>query len=234
MAKKVEEKKNVNKNNSTKKKEVVIEEDIIEFEEFDDEDIIEENEVVKEEKKDKKEKKVIKEKKTKKVDVLGDSLLKQNAEIINFFKILIAILLFIGVFYLIVALARGELGSKKDNKKEDETTSIQNEEILASSVFNKKDKEYYVLLFDGNEENKPIYATMYSDYKQLDSEIPMYYVDLNNKFNKDIVSNKTNKRAQEYDELKVSSPTLIHIKNGKNVGYYEDDDVTKQIIELIK
>ena len=232
MAKKVEEKKDktINKNTPKKKEKVEVEEEIVEFEEFDDEDIVEE----KKDKKDeiiKKEKKV---KKTKKGDVLGDSLLKQNAEIFNFFKILIAVILFVGLFYLIVSLARGEIGNKNKKNKEEVTTSIQNEEILASSIFNKKDKEYYVLLFDGDAKNTPVYATMYSDYQQSGSDKPMYYVNLSNKFNKDIVSEKTNSKAQKYDELKVSSPTLIHIKNGKNVDYYEGDNVKKQIINLIK
>ena len=236
MAKKVEEKKQNSKTTKSKiikENELITEEDVIDFEEYDDEDEIE-RKIIKSEKKVKEDKKIKRQKKVKKEDVLGDSLLKQNAELINFFKIIIAVVLFVGIFYLIVALARGEIGNKNKKTKEDVTTSIQNEEILASSIFNKKDKEYYVLLFDADAKNTPVYATMYSDYQQSGSDKPMYYVNLSNKFNKDIVSEKTNSKAQKYDELKVSSPTLIHIKNGKNVDYYEGDNVKKQIINLIK
>ena len=245
MAKKVEVKETVKKTTkkTTPKKKVVEKKEVIkeekkvvkkeeldeevEFEEFDDEDTIEVKKVYKE-------KKPSKFKRKKKEDVLGDSLLKQNAEIINFFKILIAVLIFIGVFYLIVALARGEIGSKKEDKKEEELTYIQNEEILASSTFNKKDKEYYVLFIDTKDDNASIYSIMYEDYKEKNLDVPMFYVDLSSKFNKEVISDDTNSKAQEYDELKVSSPTLIHIKNGKNVNYYENDEVKEQMIKLNK
>ena len=75
---------------------------------------------------------------------------------------------------------------------------------------------------------------MLADYKQKNTGIPMFYVDLSSKFNKDVISEDTNSKAQEYDELKVTHPTLIHIKNGKNVDYYENDEVTEEMISLNK
>ncbi len=173
-------------------------------------------------------------KKKRKQDVLGDSLLKQNAELFNFFKILIGVLIFIGVFYLIIAFARGEIGSKKQTKEEVVPRTIQNEEILATSVFTKKDKEYYVLLFNSKDINASSYASMYNNYKQGNHDVSMFYIDLNNGFNKDIESKETNPKAQNFSELKVSSPTLIHIKNGKNVGYYEDSAFYEQMTKLNK
>lgn len=237
MAKKVEEKKTVKKTTkktTTKKKEEVEKEiknkeidEEVEFEEFDDEDFEEVKPMYKEKKS-----KIPRRKK--KEDVLGDSLLKQNAEIVNFFKILVAVIVFIGIFYFVVALLRGEIGKKDDTKNEEEVTTIQNEKVLASSVFTKADKEYYVLFIDSKDKNVSTYTTMLADYKQKNTGIPMFYVDLSSKFNKDVISEDTNSKAQEYDELKVTHPTLIHIKNGKNVDYYENDEVTEEMISLNK
>lgn len=227
MAKKVEGKKKSTTDKKEEKKVVKeeIEEEKIDFEEFDDEELEERVKVVKDKPK----------KKKKKEDVLGDSLLKQNAEIINFFKILIGLLIFIGLFYFFLAFVRGELDSKKQNKEdEEEIRTIQNEEILATDIFNMEDKEYYVFIYDSSSKKASIYEGMYNDYKQYNYDVPMFYVDLNNKFNRDIVSTDTNKKAQKFNELEVSSPTLIHIKNGKNVDYYEDDKVIEQMVKLNK
>ena len=45
---------------------------------------------------------------------------------------------------------------------------------------------------------------------------------------------ETNDDAQEYSELKVMIPTLIHIEDGKNVDYYEGEDVVKELKALVK
>lgn len=230
--KKTTKKTTAKKNNNTKAtKKVVVEEekDIKEVkveEEYDDE---EEIEVVKEEKKETKSKK----KKKKKADVLGDSFAKQNEELFSFIKILIVLVLLIAAFYFIVGSLRGEF-KKGQDETDEETTQIQNYEILASKTFTKSDKEYYVLFYEKNGTKADLYASMYSDYQDKNLDNPLFWVDLGNKFNKGILSDDTNPKAQEYSELKVSEPTLIHIKNGKNVDYYEGEKVQEELVNLVK
>ena len=229
--KKKNTKKTTTKKNNTKKvvEKVAVEEEkeveeIKVDEEFDDE---EEIEVVKENKPKKKTKK------KKKVDVLGDSFAKQNEELFSFIKILIALVILIVAFYFIVGYLRGDFKKGKD-ETEEETTQIQNYEILASKTFTKLDKEYYVLFYNKEGVKSDLYASMYSDYQDKGLDNPIFWVDLGNKFNKDILSEDTNDDAQKYSELKVSEPTLIHIKNGKNVGYFEGEKVQEELVKLLK
>ena len=143
--------------------------------------------------------------------------------------------------YLILnetAFLNGEF--KKDDSKteENETVSeIQNEKILASSIFDKEDDEYYVLMYDGSTEWASLYSMIYSEYKYIEDATPMFWVDLSDSFNKGILvtgDEETNSDAQEYSELKVMVPTLIHIEDGENVDYYEGEDVVEELKELIE
>jgi len=232
MAKKVkvnEEEKKAKKMKTETVKEEKVEknEEIDEVidDEFDDEDLIEREN--KETKKDS-----LKKRKKRNKEALGDTFSKENAEIIGFFKVLIAVALFVLIFYLIVAFIKGDFKSKDRDK--DPATSIQNDEILASSTFSKADKNYWVLFYDSKDTNAELYASIYSDYREKHTDVPMFWVNLNNKFNKDIVSEKTNEKANDYKDLAVSSPTLIHVKNGDNVDYYEGDKALDKLMSLVK
>ena len=241
------------------------EEDVVEFEEYDDEDELEDDESLstnvetdsdelevedsEEELEDDEEIEIVekkeiknkkKHKKQEKYISSKDSFMEQNEDLANLIKILIVIILLVGIVYVVVAFLNGEFKSDKDNADDEDTieVSIQNEKILASSTFNKVDKEYYVLFYDGSNEWAAYYSMIYENYKSLDSEdvVPMFWVDLNDKLNADVVvskDEKTNPDAQKYSELKVSSPTLIYIKNGKKVKYYEGDRVEDKISRLI-
>ena len=217
------------------------------FEEYDDEDEMEEEvvepKIEKKEKIKEKEEKVKEEKKPKKKkrnNVTGDSFFEQNAELFSFLKILVVLVLLVGVVYLAVALVNGEFNGKEEELEEveEEPATIQNEKILASSIFNKKDKEYYVLVYDSESVWSDYYAMIYSNYVSIEDEklIPLFWVDLGDSFNKDVVvkeNESTNKKAQKASDLKLKTPTLIHIKNGKNVDYWEGDKATNKLMKMI-
>ena len=192
------------------------------------------------EEKNKKDKKKDKKKqlKAEKYISKNSGLSDENEDIFNLIKIVIAIGLIVVVVYLLVAFLNGEFKKDVTDEKESETVSeIQNEKILASSVFNKEDKEYYVLMYDGSNEWANYYGMIYSEYKYIEDATPLFWVDLGDSFNKDVVATgdeETNSDAQEYSELKVKVPTLIHIKKGKNVDYYEGDEAVKELKALIE
>ena len=192
------------------------------------------------EEKNKKDKKKDKKKqlKAEKYISKNSGLSDENEDIFNLIKIVIAIGLIVVVVYLLVAFLNGEFKKDETDAKESETVSeIQNEKILASSIFNKEDKEYYVLMYDGSNEWANYYGMIYSEYKYIEDATPLFWVDLGDSFNKDVVATgdeETNSDAQEYSELKVKVPTLIHIKKGKNVDYYEGDEAVKELKALIE
>ena len=196
-----------------------------------------EEKIVKEEKEDKKKDKK-KQLKAEKYISKNAGLSDENEDIFNLIKIVIAIALIAVVVYLLVAFLNGEFKKDDAADKETETVSeIQNEKILASSVFNKEDKEYYVLMYDGSNEWANYYGMIYSEYKSIEDATPLFWVDLSDSFNEGVLATgdeETNSDAQEYSELKVKVPTLIHIKKGKNVDYYEGDEAVDELKALIQ
>lgn len=104
--------------------------------------------------------------------------------------------------------------------------------ILADDVFNKKDKEYMVLIYDSsNKENGMLYNGLFNSYS---SERVLYGVDLNNKMNKshynENLENEITKPTNS-KELVVSGPRLLTIKDGVVTEYISD---TTTIVEKLK
>ena len=120
------------------------------------------------------------------------------------------------LFYFITTLIVGERGIKYTDKTPTEA-SIQYVEILAGETFSMPVDEYYVLFYDFDAPNASYYSTLVS----ADRDTKLYSVDLSNRFNTDYVSNTTNSKVQKASDLKVKDATLIKIKNGKNVMYFE-------------
>ena len=163
-------------------------------------------------------------------------------DILSFIKIIIVIILLVAVVWLIAAFVNKEFNNDDDTKKDDEVTStIQNQEILGTSIFTKADKEYYVLVYDGSEDNHwgKYYAMLYADYAYIKDEdkLPMFWVDLSDPLNKDIVAKDAesiNTKPSKYEDLSVGSPALIRIKNGKLDKYYDDDYAIDKLTRLIE
>lgn len=217
------------------------------FEEYDDEDevVVEKTKKEKKQEKtkekvlDKKEEKAMKKELKKEKKYKVDTFYEQNEDLFSLIKIIIAVVLLVGVVYLVVAFINGDM--KKDEGKEEEkpVVEIQNEKILGSSIFTKADKEYFVLVYDGSSVWADFYVMMYENYKSVENEdkLPMYWVDLSDGLNADIVAKpeeESNPQATKYSELRIKTPTLIRVKEGKIRRYYEGDRVETKIAELIE
>lgn len=217
------------------------------FEEYDDEDEVvvekpkkeKKQEKTKEKVLDKKEEKAIKKELKKEKKYKVDTFYEQNEDLFSLIKIIIAVVLLVGVVYLVVAFINGDM--KKDEGKEEEkpVVEIQNEKILGSSIFTKTDKEYFVLVYDGSSVWADFYVMMYENYKSVENEdkLPMYWVDLSDGLNADIVAKpeeESNPQATKYSELRIKTPTLIRVKEGKIRRYYEGERVETKIAELIE
>ncbi len=218
------------------------------FEEYDDEEELEEKEKKqpkeKTDKSSKEEKKVDdspktkteKPKKKKRNSVTGDTFFEQNSDIFNLIKILIAVIIVIGVVYFVVAIINGEF--KKEPKEDEEVVgTIQNEKILVSSIFDKEDKEFYVLAYDSTGPWADYFSMIYADYSSLENALPLFWVDLSDKLNSDVVikdDEESNIYAQKASELRMKDPTLIYMKDGINYKYYDGDEVKTTLLDIIK
>lgn len=138
--------------------------------------------------------------------------------------LLIALYLIVGIF-----VTRTIDFKKKEETKEEVT--IDNSTILMGEIFNQKESDYYVLIYDKNDEKSSIDKFL-SLYNGKSDKIKIYTVDSSLSFNsKYIVEKDSNKNPTSYEDLKVISPTLIKIENKKVTEYYEEFDSIKEILK---
>lgn len=151
---------------------------------------------------------------------LYDMNIDNDNQIYKFAKITIILLIMFVVLYIVVGVFVTKEFNWFGNKDNEVTDSVKNK-ILASSIFNQKDGEYYVYFYDFDNMNSTIEATLSSKLK--DSKI--YRVNTKDALNQNYVTDGTgNKAAKTLDELKVVDNTLIKIVNNEIVRYYETED----------
>jgi hypothetical protein len=129
------------------------------------------------------------------------SYTSDSDEMTRMIKVFIFVILAFGAFYLIFAIARGEIsfGGKKEKEVE-----IQNVEILAGETFNRTNVEYYVLFFDFKEDKSSKYENLYNMYVSKTGLKNLYLVDLSKKFNSKYIAEDASKVVvKSIDELKV-------------------------------
>ena len=138
---------------------------------------------------------------------------------------LVVLYLFIGIF------VTKTISFNKDETEEKEEAVIDNSIILASQIFNQKEDEYYVLVY--NPEEKVYDLTSFiSIYQGKEDAIKLYKVDSTKKFNSNyIVEKDSNKNPTSYDDLKIISPTLIKINSKTVTEYIEGFEEVKNVFK---
>lgn len=157
--------------------------------------------------------KKIKNSQNKKIDSISSSYQSEFGRVIK--CLVIVILILIAMYFVTKLILKN---STDTSYTKEEKTSIQYSEILLGTVFDKKDDEYLVLFYYAND-NDNTYTTLMSDYEAKDERLPIYYVDLNNKMNKNCISTDSNKKATNANELKINDATLIKFSNNKISDY---------------
>ena len=147
---------------------------------------------------------------------------KSKGEKDVFFKfittLVVLVLLGILVYFLIGVFYTKEIDFKSDNKKDTkEDVTIDNSTITLGQIFDQSEDEYYVLVYDVND-----------DKSSNNSKATIYKVDSKSKFNANyLTDDNSNTNPSSYSDLKVKSPTLIKISNKKVSEYIEGEDSIK-------
>ena len=159
----------------------------------------------------------------------GKSLQKEEVieknQIKQLISITIVLVIIIGLIYLISALFVTKELDWFD--KNDDTTipTLATNTILASEIFKQSEEDYYEYFYDYKDEDTDISSHITSKL----SSSKVYKVDTNNGLNNKYVSEKSNKKAKNLDELKVKAPTLIKINGEKISAYYEGDEIKDKL-----
>ena len=144
-------------------------------------------------------------------------------EISSFIKILIGVVIVIAGIWLITNHINKDKNSDLNNTK----GTVDYNLIVVGSIFNRPETEYYVLAFDSKDNNAVVYNSFLNSYQAKEKALRIYYINLDNEFNKDYYSEKGNSNAKSLEELKISNPTLIKIKDKNIVKYVEGKDNIK-------
>lgn len=161
-----------------------------------------------------------------------------NEQIVTIVKIAIGVVLVLAVVYLATALATGEIKLGNSDKKETKEATIQYEEIIAGSILNRQQDEYYVLAFSFTDTESSYYLSLKDSYKQNTDALPVYIVDLDKGFNQILIP-KENEEYKEnpenIKELKINGPTILKVKNSKVTSRVEGEDkFTEELEKLAK
>lgn len=153
---------------------------------------------------------------------------REKEEIYSLIKTIVVVAAIFGLAYVgSYFMVKEGLLDKGYQVPEVNTPVFDYQTATIGTVFNKADKEYYVV-FDkfGDVHEKSVYLdSLLTMYGNKEKKLPIYKVDMTLGENAKYASNKSNRKAQKSTELKINGITVIKVKNGKNVLYLED--VTK-------
>lgn len=147
-----------------------------------------------------------------------------NLQIKNIVVVTVVVLIFLGLFYLLTVVLLGKTPKVNTSSSKNNTTEIQNEEILLGSSFDITSGKYMVLYYDfDDKDNASDLTSLVSSYRSKDDALKLYTVDLSNALNKSFLSeDDSNPNATKASELKLKSPTLIIFEDGKILEYIEN------------
>lgn len=149
----------------------------------------------------------------------------ESGEVLKIIKILVGVLIFFFFAYLLMGIITGEIKFGKDKKT---STDIQYEEILAGTSLEQNSDDYYVVYYDFNDK----YSFVSTFVSTLSSNNKVYKVDLSKKFNEEYIG-EVNINAKNINELKVSNPTLIRVKNKQIVKVVSGESSIKQYVASV-
>ena len=150
----------------------------------------------------------------------------------RFIGTIFGVLLVLVVAYLLVGIFLTKTITFGKDKEDNKTVTIDNSTILLSNIFNQKEDEYLVIIYDINNKDDSSMSNWISYYKSKNTESTVYTVDSKNKMNsKYIVEKDSNKDAKELSELKVIAPTIIKVNKGSITEYYEGETSVKSLLK---
>lgn len=146
---------------------------------------------------------------------------------------IIIILVVLGIFYGITVLVTNKKNSKTTNTEinTNSDAKIDYEKILAQNALSQKETSYYVFAYTDSDENVSAYNNDLVSYKNKEDALKVYYVELDNAFNKNNYASESN-----FEDRKVifKATTLLKIEGGNITEKYETKDQITKVLSDIK
>ncbi len=155
--------------------------------------------------------------------------IETNNEIQRLVKIVLIIsVLFFGVYGLTVLLTEN-----RTNNTEPTEVEIQYNDILLGNLLNQFNKEYYVLVTTDKDYYTDLYNVYISMYENKKDSLKVYTSNLSNSFNLKYKGEASNTKITNINDLKLSTSTLIKVKDKKIVNVYEGKEKIVEQLKLI-
>ena len=162
----------------------------------------------------------------------GD-IMEDKYSIKQLLTFIILIWVVLGIFYGITVLVTNKKNNanRTDKVESKSNAKIDYEKILAQNSLNQKETSYYVYAYTNNDENVSTYNNDLVSYKNKEGALKVYYVELDNAFNKNNFASESN-----FEDGKViyKATTLLKVENGKVVNSYETKEEITKILSEIK
>ena len=151
----------------------------------------------------------------------------QNYSIKAMIKILICLLIVFTVFYFVTVI----LVNNKKEVADNSTSVIDSSKITLNQLLTRSESEYYVIatmpsMYKSSYMNTSyieLYNEHINNYKQKDSSLSFYYIDLDNALNKKNVGQNLN-IVDDIQNLELNDEVLFKIKNRSIEKYYVGKD----------
>ena len=135
-------------------------------------------------------------------------MVDEELKIESFFKIVVILLIILLVFAGITML-------KTKDKSEKAETTIQYTKIVAGSILNRSEDDYYVLVEAKDDENITTYESLINKYVAKEDSKRVYIVDLSDSFNSNYVGEENKLDFENITDARFKETVLLHIVNNK-------------------
>lgn len=155
---------------------------------------------------------------------------EEQEQITRFIIILLVVVaIVLGVYFFTKNIVKK---TKLDTTDSTVEGNINYDIVTVGTMLNKKDETYYVMVYNKEQSDAPIFDTLTSLYKDSEKSIPIYTCDLSNALNKDYVSETSTPNSTTIDGLKFKESTLIKVKKGKISKFIEGLDSIKSELNI--
>lgn len=162
---------------------------------------------------------------------------EEEMEMTQFIKILVVlVILVLGVYFFTRIFVTKDLFGKDDSSSVTTKGEYNYNATLIGNMFNRPEKDYYVMIYDTENINAVYYSGLISNYSNgtnKDKALPIYFADLNNGLNKKYVTedkNLVNVNTTDFDKFKVGELALIKVSNGKIAkSLTNEDEIAKEL-----
>lgn len=153
----------------------------------------------------------------------------------SFIIIIIVIAVLIGIIYGLTEILKKD---ESDNTNSVITGEINYDKVSVGTMLNRPYDNYYVLVYNSDDDKAVLYSTVLTKYMQKSSEedyTKIYFCDLANSLNSKYYNvnkdGKSNSSAKSIDEFNFGDLTLIKVENNKISQYIEDYNKIKEILK---